>query len=492
MSEDVNRVTHYLKSQSLHASQPWIAGCVEYYKSEHPGRQVSIFDIQNFAFEQWLLVDLRTMGIGSLPPSLSLQKELILNGKYAVQVEYVINIGAPAYSQLLIERRVSTENCDATVKKPESWEPKAGRVLKLSIFDGVQELVAMEYSPIRELNNNLIPGTKILIIGPVRCRRGIIMLEQRNVKVLGGEVDTLLIVNNMENVLSRALNRPENHNPPPNPEPASRATSVREPMRSALPAAPLHQRNEGQPASAVPSHCDFPDDDEMNDIMAAETHHQNEEMHQNNQGGDDDLLGDDDDDDLLLQLPDEQLSSQVLSNNTQGMQQVSRAASSVPAEPPDQVMIKWPLHSSHQAVTSEPFVYLTQLVNSHHRSGTYAVKGFLFTLLSTLQEKEGRWHLLAKLSDGTANMDVSFSEEVLDELIGFSATEMKALRQKMAGNPGIKEKLKQGFQEAKRKLHDMNCIFFLQFSPENELPVVSNIKDLSTQHLTSIRSRAFD
>lgn len=44
-----------------------------------------------------------------------------------------------------------------------------------------------------------------MIIGPVTCRRGIIMLEEKHISGLGGEIEDLLISNSLENVLARFL-----------------------------------------------------------------------------------------------------------------------------------------------------------------------------------------------------------------------------------------------------------------------------------------------
>lgn len=44
-----------------------------------------------------------------------------------------------------------------------------------------------------------------MIIGPVMCRRGVIMLTEENYVEIGGEVDSLLKPNALENVLARAL-----------------------------------------------------------------------------------------------------------------------------------------------------------------------------------------------------------------------------------------------------------------------------------------------
>lgn len=44
-------------------------------------------------------------------------------------------------------------------------------------------------------------------------RHGIILLEPHNIKIIGGEVDTILISNAAENVLARHLNLQLNPNP---------------------------------------------------------------------------------------------------------------------------------------------------------------------------------------------------------------------------------------------------------------------------------------
>lgn len=51
----------------------------------------------------------------------------------------------------------------------------------------------------------LLPGYKVMIMGPVKCRRGVLLLEEGKLKGIGGEVDSLLIPNALENVLARAL-----------------------------------------------------------------------------------------------------------------------------------------------------------------------------------------------------------------------------------------------------------------------------------------------
>lgn len=71
----------------------------------------------------------------------------------------------------------------------------------------------MEYTTIPVLNTKLSPGLKLQIVGPVQVVNHIILLEPKNLKILGGDVDKLLVVNAYENVLLRALNRPTTDTP---------------------------------------------------------------------------------------------------------------------------------------------------------------------------------------------------------------------------------------------------------------------------------------
>jgi len=55
------------------------------------------------------------------------------------------------------------------------------------------------------LQGALLPGYKVMIVGPINCRRGVILLEDGKYKEIGGEVESLLKPNAPENVLAKAL-----------------------------------------------------------------------------------------------------------------------------------------------------------------------------------------------------------------------------------------------------------------------------------------------
>jgi len=55
------------------------------------------------------------------------------------------------------------------------------------------------------------------------------------------------------------------------------------------------------------------------------------------------------------------------------------------------------------------------------------VKAFIVTLLSKLHcDPETGWSLNGRICDGTAVLDVEFSDPVLNELVGFSAKQVRS------------------------------------------------------------------
>ncbi|XP_003426939.1 calponin homology domain-containing protein DDB_G0272472 [Nasonia vitripennis] len=220
MSEQlIRRVKNSLNAQFYSMNDSWLSDCIEYYLEDH--KNPTHEEIITFVINQWLLCDLREINNekGCLPRDLSNKKCTTLSGKYILQMDKLYDISQSKYKQLEKIRNVSSENVEATENenkqddKMQNWEPKSKRMLQLFLTDGIQDILAIEYKPIRFLKDSLFPGFKLLIKGPVICRRGVILLEETNISEVGGEVDSLLIVNAVENVFARALNLEENPDP---------------------------------------------------------------------------------------------------------------------------------------------------------------------------------------------------------------------------------------------------------------------------------------
>ncbi|KAG8041777.1 hypothetical protein G9C98_007081 [Cotesia typhae] len=203
------RAEHYLMNDC------WLKDCVGYYTTEVNPQAVQA-EIVKFVKDQWILSDLREINDqrGCLPENLAQQKVTTLPGTYILQVEKGYDISTSKYKQVEKIRNVSSENIEATeAEKNPTWEPKTKRMMYLYLTDGKQEVTAVEHKPIPFLKDHLLPGYKIMIKGPVICRRSVIMLESKNCSHVGGEIESLLIKNATENVLARALGLKENPDP---------------------------------------------------------------------------------------------------------------------------------------------------------------------------------------------------------------------------------------------------------------------------------------
>ena len=77
-----------------------------------------------------------------------------------MQVQSVVDVSRPAYGQLQSLKGKSLDEGEPAEKKYP--EPKPNRLLLLELTDGVTNLQAMEYQPIKQLNvQQLLPGAKV-------------------------------------------------------------------------------------------------------------------------------------------------------------------------------------------------------------------------------------------------------------------------------------------------------------------------------------------
>ncbi|XP_044758002.1 recQ-mediated genome instability protein 1-like [Coccinella septempunctata] len=212
MQNELHTLKTIFDSNNIPVSIEWLEECINWCKSETLSPSYTLDQLKNSIHDQWLNLDLRDIETSVLPSGLSEKKYMVLNGNYSLQVMKVVDISKPKYWQL---QQIRKENI---LTRPSGNEVRetigtGKRVLQVTLTDGVQYVEAMEYKPIQLLNINLTPGIKIRLSGPVTIRRGRLMLQEQNIRILGGEVEELLIPNAAENVLASALNLPLNNNP---------------------------------------------------------------------------------------------------------------------------------------------------------------------------------------------------------------------------------------------------------------------------------------
>ena len=207
-------------SLGIHCTEEWVSACLEWLTSDHPGLE----DMEAFRLvkQQWAITDISTPGL--MERFMDLQQTSVPGGQFILQVQGGYDIGSPAYGQLQklhnVDRenaRVSADDSQATQAGQggyqvtqgggfqQSWEPRPQRVMMLTMTDGQQTVEAMEHQTIPDLPDFVIPGQKVKLYGPIKVRRGILLLTAQNIKFLGGQVEELDEQFNLQTILQRKI-----------------------------------------------------------------------------------------------------------------------------------------------------------------------------------------------------------------------------------------------------------------------------------------------
>lgn len=129
-----------------------------------------------------------------------------------INVPFAYFIAESPYEQWRRLHNIKLDDVEET-RESKAFTTKKKRMFKLELTDGHKKVNAMEYVIIPSLNTKLPPGCKLQIIGPIQIVNHILILEPRNLKILGGDVEDLSIINAYENVLLRAIGKPITNTP---------------------------------------------------------------------------------------------------------------------------------------------------------------------------------------------------------------------------------------------------------------------------------------
>ncbi|XP_011634729.1 recQ-mediated genome instability protein 1-like [Pogonomyrmex barbatus] len=211
----LRRIKRQLNAKFYVMNNAWLKDCVEFFIRDKMPQELMDKHIFEFVESQWQLSDLREISNenGCLPKNLAQQAHIVLTDTYILQVDKMYDIASSKYKQLCEIRKINNDNLEIMEEEKLIERQKARRMMQLCLTDGVQDVTAIEYTPLKQINGTLLPGYKVMIIGPINCRRGIILLEDGKYKEIGGEVESLLKPNALENVLARALGEIENFDP---------------------------------------------------------------------------------------------------------------------------------------------------------------------------------------------------------------------------------------------------------------------------------------
>ncbi|XP_065218685.1 recQ-mediated genome instability protein 1-like isoform X2 [Planococcus citri] len=506
----IRDVVRFLNSRHIKISEQneWLVECYEYFKSNNP--QSNRVETQEFVYDQWKLADLRDIAEGSLQPNIANIPATSINEKIILQVDSVLDVAESCYSQLLKIRNVNTSNVEATETKPQDWEPKKKRMLKLTCTDGVQTIYGMEYKLIPSLKEPFYPGFKILVIGPVECRRGTLLLGPQNIQCLGGEVDSIMVENHLENILARKLNVPENPNPFNPTQPPDNMANMNG----------NNHVDDDNGAQSTNNRSDDVDEfsDNNEDIFLAEHLTQMENLLR------------------MGTLPTTNSAPSASSDSNRGSS-TSRQTNSFPlstsgfqpfssrepdvspstshgkkvgiahpiistnnfsskrtAPSPIQSDIKLPrvianevqenrprqfqtfnenIGSSSSASVNLKIKDLKRLVNSD--CGIRKCNASFLRITSKPKIREEVWHLSGEIKDETGELDVAFSDPLLEKLFEFSAVEILSQKERMKSNPDIKERIDGILRRGVQRLTSLKGQFHIEFSNSFRLPTVTNV-----------------
>ncbi|XP_071869024.1 uncharacterized protein isoform X2 [Bombus fervidus] len=513
------------------------------------------------------------------------------------------DIATSKYKQLEHIRNTHISKIDLSeAEKMEKWQPPKKRMIQLRLTDGLQDIIAIEYNYISRLNDILLPGYKVMIMGPLKCRKGVLLLEDGNLKGIGGEVDSLLIPNAMENVLARALNLSENPDPYSDNETRSNNIRPEVPQIDQVLFEEDFEVNLEDVSKTEDSHNEdhkqlkikntntevkrvqsYENEEILNDnvhfqreINNAKTEikrilsHENEEM----------LIDDDcfqteteftsnevktdqscenekilDDDDCFLEMVDEE---QFIKASME-QKNIALPFRTLPKEGSDDIIVitdeeavtdvKYDdafretreKDSSHlnfklctaktdssisrsktgkkqkslstnekKRVSTSPRTTVASKKGRMDKQITEFIKGvnaseepkiceFIYDInneiittttfktirghvevLGKLTKQDPSWILQATIADGTGTIEVSFSNKILESLLGFSVREFSLKKKLRKKNPEIEHELRMSFRNAEKKMKALDALLKLELN-RDERPTVIEITDLTQE-----------
>lgn len=415
LDDEMLQTKHYFQSLQIPLCDFWLESCINWFREQN--LTYTEEQLRSEVYKQWLFLDFRDIETPSLPPNIKQWKNNLLQGNFCLQMLCVADISKPKYYQLQKIR-----NTTAMALEEDSSDTK--RMLQITLTDSVNEINALEYTPIPALKVSLIPGTKIRVIGPVMVRRGKLMLEERNVKVLGGEVEEIAVTNAAENVLARFLNLPMNPNPNCNfadnfdleaiKNVADSVKTAQNNLKVGLAMDQLTEEEELQMAEQI----DF--------LIENENRANTSNPDANTKPADVDIFEDFDFVDTVLDEIDNELASEVHSKKQES--------------------------SDHRNLLQPDITKIKKILSMDHKTErTFKIKAEFKTVTEKLTINDNKWVLKMLIGDDTAEIEVTVHDEIIWSLIGYSAVEATSLKK------NERYKILRAIENFKNKLTVLNC-----------------------------------
>ncbi|KYR01768.1 hypothetical protein DLAC_01780 [Tieghemostelium lacteum] len=212
MDKFETEISNKFKAQNIIVQTQWLKECIEFITNTYPtiyslaalSSQSAKDNLQEEVYKQLLISDLSVSVCECIPKVIegrdildhTVKGQIQLKGCYLVQIISIVNISEDQ------EFRYQDDNSHS-------------RTLRLLLSDGYKQIVAIEHRFMSFLNHNIAPGSKALI-RDVNIRRGIILLDESNMRILGGHITELVNLKSSQihkpSLLNNILNNNSNSN----------------------------------------------------------------------------------------------------------------------------------------------------------------------------------------------------------------------------------------------------------------------------------------
>ncbi|XP_059267755.1 recQ-mediated genome instability protein 1 isoform X2 [Mustela nigripes] len=526
----------------------WLEACINWIQEENGNVNLSQAQMNKQVFEQWLLTDLRDLEHPLLPDGILEVPKGELNGFFALQINSLVDVSQPAYSQIQKLRGKNTTNELITAETqvtPKPWEAKPSRMLMLQLTDGIVQMQGMEYQSIPALHSDLPPDVLDSALGPS---------DEELLASLDENVE--LIANSDTSLERRCFNTGSSSNTIPTKQSSFEPQQIISPkpkeeapdqsmyfsdgelddfsLEEALLLEETVQKEQIKPKELQPLTLNRTPDESIErfshkpnakDNFSLICKNGNNIWNENNlseqmtnEGKSCPSAGDQDSSIFSVHnvpLPHDftnkdsetdnkteqtfssadghSLNNKMSISNGELVNYLPKRSSHISNEN-DHHLQTCSLRSSENSTNlsiamdlySPPFIYLSVLMASKPKEVTIVkVKAFIVTLTGNLSSSGGIWSITAKISDGTAYLDVDFVDEILTSLIGFSVPEMKQLKK----DPLQYQKFLDGLQKCQRDLIDLCCLMTISFNPSLSKATVLALQDVEMEHLENLKKR---
>ncbi|KAK6753621.1 hypothetical protein RB195_012920 [Necator americanus] len=214
MVDSLSFIFDFFAERHIALKEEWLVDVTTFLLSTFEAEQ-SLPRIAGLVFEQWKYSDLKESSYPTFS-QLNLDSadvKFSFNHPLVLQINSIVDIGAPFHFQFtaLVSEFIDDTGFDPL---PEMEQERYSnvlaasqrRMLLLTLSDGESDFRAIEYKSIKQLSLLLKPGCKVLLIPPVRCRKGILFLKPENIQIIGGDVESLFETGRPLQIITKKMN----------------------------------------------------------------------------------------------------------------------------------------------------------------------------------------------------------------------------------------------------------------------------------------------